>query len=338
MLEFDNRTPFSAAIMPGIDTSGRDLITVAVKGTFSLDPARDPLPPADEQLPLVWADTHWGEPGVSSVKHESEACPLKSSTDVVLIGQAYAQRGSKDGCDVSLTVGPLTHLVRVFGDRRWHRSTGSWKISSPEPFESIPLVYERAFGGADTTPTDLGRHVHERRNPIGTGMAASDANARLDGLALPNLEDPAKLIRTWDDRPAPVGFGFIGRGWSPRIDLAGTYDDQWMNDRAPLLPGDFDARFHNGAHPRLISPSYLEGGEPCEVRGATRDGLVRFSVPRRRFEILWCIRDNWSSASTHLDTVIIETDERRLTSIWRSTVPCPRQLLFVDKIVVKEGT
>ena len=43
MLELQNQTPFSAAIVPGLDKEGRDTVTVVVKGTFDLA-RREALP------------------------------------------------------------------------------------------------------------------------------------------------------------------------------------------------------------------------------------------------------------------------------------------------------
>ena len=45
----------------------------------------------------------------------------------------------------------------------------------------------------------------------GTGYVAGRGSELLEGMALPNLEDPNDLISGWKDRPAPAGFGFVGR-------------------------------------------------------------------------------------------------------------------------------
>jgi hypothetical protein len=336
MLEFDNGTPFPAAAVPGTDKNGRDFVTVVIKGTFALGARGEAPSPAGEQMLFLWADEHYGKPGESSVKYESDACPAKPGTDVVLVGQAYAPRGSKKSVDVTLRVGPLAQVVRVFGDRRWHRRFWSWKISAPRPFDTMPLVYERAFGGADVTHRNPAKHGYERRNPMGTGFAMSKSKARLKNLALPNLEDPRRPIRRWKDRPLPAGFGFVGRGWSPRVEFAGTYDAKWEEERAPLLPLDFDERYFNGAHPRLISGTHLEGGEPVEVRNVSREGTLRFDLPRKKLMATWCIGETWATADAALDTVVIEPDEHRLALTWRATIPCPRKLLFIDKIAVRE--
>lgn len=45
----------------------------------------------------------------------------------------------------------------------------------------------------------------------------------------------------------PAGFGFIGRSWTPRITLSGTYDEQWIEEQHPFPPHDLDYGYWNGA-------------------------------------------------------------------------------------------
>ena len=100
MLEIKNRTPFAAAIVPGLDVQGRDTVTVVVKGTFDLG-GRGALAPSEQQAPIAHADSFHGEPGRSSIKYEGDACPAKQGTDVVLVGQACSIR-PVPSIDVSL--------------------------------------------------------------------------------------------------------------------------------------------------------------------------------------------------------------------------------------------
>src|SRR5262245_21222552 len=98
-------------------------------------------------------------------------------------------------------------------------------------------------------------------------------------MALPILEDPRALIKTPRDTPAPTGFGFLGRAWQPRLAFAGTWDERWRQDRCPLLPLDFDERYHNGAPADQIATPHLAGGEPVAVTGASPRGELRFDLP-----------------------------------------------------------
>src|SRR5262245_25241948 len=141
MLSLQNETPFRAALVPGLDKDGRQHLSIVIKGTFVLAPGTT-LPIADEQMQLESADVFAGEAGSSSVLYESDLMPAKLGTDVVVHGHAWA-RARTSSLDVEVRVGRLHSVVRVFGDRRWTKSLASWRMSDPEPFERMPLVYER---------------------------------------------------------------------------------------------------------------------------------------------------------------------------------------------------
>src|SRR5437763_15597642 len=100
----------------------------------------------------------------------------------------------------------------------------------------MPLVYERAFGGADLPHKKQSAWGFEARNPVGRGLVSNPGREDLAEVPLPNVEDPSALITRYQDRPAPAGFGFIAPGWEPRKKYAGTYDDAWLSGRCPLLP------------------------------------------------------------------------------------------------------
>ena len=158
----------------------------------------------------------------------------------------------------------------------------------------------------------------------------------VEGLLLPNLEDPRMPIRDWKDKPAPAGFGFISRNWVPRVQYAGTYDEKWQQERFPLLPYDFDLMFFNGASPDLIVTPHLRGGESVSVVNASYDGLLGFKLPERRFDISLWIKGKESVAVPLLDTVIIEPDEKRVLLTWRASAPCFKSFLLIDRVRVKE--
>ena len=337
MLEVSNTTAFPAACIPHLDVDGRDLLAVVIKGSFRIRPGSAAPTLADEQAPIVWADEFYGEPGVSSIRFESDTCPPKPGGDVVLIGHAYPGRGEDRITEVTIGVGRLRKTVRVFGDRRWEKNLGRWKVSPPEPFDRIPLVYERAYGGRDETDPDPAKHAYEPRNPVGTGFVAAGSRERLEGLALPNLEGPDDPVKGWKNRPEPAGFGFVGRDWMPRSGLAGTYDDQWQNERCPLLPTDFDQRFFNSAPSGLVSPRPFAGGEQVRVTGAHRRGDLQFRLPAHPLAVTAWIKGAARRATPALDTVVIEPDEERLLLIWRAAIPCSREFLHIRNVFIKEA-
>jgi hypothetical protein len=203
--------------------------------------------------------------------------PFKPRADVVLVGRAYAP-GGKPVTEMAagLRVGSLRYGVAVIGDRTWQTQLiEAPTISQAMPFLTMDLSYERAYGGIDDV---AGMYCEE--NHVGTGFIGKRKIDRVEGLRLPNLEDPRNLIHSWKSRPRPVGFGFYGRGWAPRLRYAGTYDDAYMKNRHPLPPADFSYRFFNGAHPDLQVDGYLRGDEEVELLNVCPgEPHVRFRLP-----------------------------------------------------------
>src|SRR5687767_10982948 len=105
MLELVNKTPFAAALVPGLDKEGADYLSVVVKATFAIVPGAG-VHVADEQLPVAYTDTHHGDPASSSVRFEADTALRKPAVDVLLVGTAYA-RSATDAVDVELRVDRL---------------------------------------------------------------------------------------------------------------------------------------------------------------------------------------------------------------------------------------
>jgi hypothetical protein len=301
------------------DEDGKPILVCVMKATFVWTSGEIVLI-EDKPLPVNVGGQYRGEPLKSSYLYEPETAPTKPSTDVVLIGHAYGR--GKTHVNVRLRVGRLNKTARVTGDRYWFKTLGSISMTPPEPFESIPLIYERAFGGWDRSHPDPDNHTLEARNPVGTGFRSKHGKFK-DGIRLPNIEDPMNLITGYGDTPPPVGFGFISPDWQPRASFAGTYDDKWMNERMPLLPLDFDRRFFNAASPGLVAPGYLKGDEPVSIENVSPHGTISFNLPglpppECRVQLTGK-RD--VRVETNLDTVIINTDENLLLLIWRGYIP-----------------
>jgi hypothetical protein len=335
MLQLKNSTPFASQIAVLPDPRGIDTLYVTLKAAFVMGPR---LTVAEPQPPVVLADEYWGEPGQSSLKYASDIHLTKPTTDVVLIGQAHAPgRKPVPQLDVSLAVGKRQKVVRVFGDRTWQPGLLALpaSISKPEPFKTMPLVYERAFGGFHETAGKQPEVLFEARNPVGSGFVGKRKGGELKDLPLPNLEDPADLIGGTRDTPPPAGFGFLAPTWLPRRSFAGTYDEAWARQRAPFLPKDFNPKFFNAAHPDLVCDRYLTGGERIQAVNVTPEGVLNFRLPVCELRPSVRVAGREETPALNLETVLIEPDERRLSLVWRAAVPCDKHPLKVESIVVE---
>jgi hypothetical protein len=314
----ENKSLFAFELMVIADEEGRPLIIPVIKAAYDIHSNKG-LSRAKDQFNLNMNGEYWGDPEKSSYKYEPETAFIKPATDVVLIGHAHAQKSGDTAVDVGVRVGPVQKVVRVLGDRLILRRSGRSSVYGPKPFEKIPLVYERAFGGWDRSHKNPDKHTFEPRNPVGVGFGFPEGKTE-EPLKLPNLEDPKRPWKRWGDRPPPAGFGFISPHWQPRASFAGTYDKKWDETRKPLLPTDFDRRFFNAASPGLIAPGYLQGNESVVVVNASPYGRLAFDLPG--VPPPWCAVElrggKLEVLQTQLDTVIINTDENLVFLLWRS--------------------
>ena len=317
----DNQTAFAVGAIYPTDEEGRPLVVPIVKATYDIRGGTD-LVLAPQQDPVSPEGMFWGTPGQSSLRYEPEIAFVKLGTDVVLVGEAWNRTPGAPSVDVEFQVGPLRKIVRVFGDRRWIRSLGAPIMTRPQPFERVPLLYERAYGSWDRSDPDPEKHSCEPRNPVGLGYR-SRGTVPEEGVPVPNLEDPRSPIKSPGDRPHPAAFGFVAPSWQPRLRWAGTYDERWSEARMPLLPSDFDRRFFSSAHPDLVAPRGLEGDEPVLVSGASPTGRLAFRLPGLPPPQCVIARSNRPDASIamRLDTFVVDAPRAKTFMTWRGSLP-----------------
>lgn len=317
MWQLENRTPFAAGQGWIRDRRGAETWLVVVKATFAVD--GDGRTDVAEEQPLpVRIPEYFGEAGHSSVKLESDFVLTKTTTDILLLGRAHAPNGRLvRQVNVGLRVGDLRKTLCVFGDRTW----GALGPSEPEPFATMPLVYERGFGGVDDASAHPDRDW-DWRNPVGRGYAVRSAH--LKGKSLPNIEAPDRLIRSAGDRPAPAGFGVVASHWQPRAALAGTYGAQWEATRQPLLPSDCDDRFFQCAPVDQQAAGFLVGGEPVEIDHVHPRGRIAFELPRMLLELETRFFDGErrSHEGAKLHSVILEPERSTVSLVWHSALEC----------------
>jgi hypothetical protein len=316
--DFTSSLPFPAEVFLLADAAARQQVTVVAKATYAI--VRERLEPAEDPAPIRLFPEPWDDGPTSSLRHESDAVPWKPAADVLLLGTVEPRRGRATERDVALRVGAVTRLARVFGDRRWSASRGAVVLGPPEEFERMPLVPERAYGGSHAGP-DGGAPVVFAPNPIGRGfLPIGAAPADVDGALAPNVEDPACLVASPDDRPTPALFGVLSPHFAPRLEHLGTFDEAWAERRSPHLPVDFDPRFWNVAPPALRLAS-LEGGQRVEVEGVRPDGALRFALPR--LAVTARVRlagDAPVELALRADTLVVDADARRVEIVLRASL------------------
>jgi len=331
-MELLNLSPYTVQSLLAMEDGRRETLLVIVKGIYALGGGKIRL--ADDQEAVCLADAYRGEPDRSSLRCACETPLHKPATDVILLGSAYAPVRSRGLADVTLSAGRLRKTLRVFGDRRWEGPAGAERIGAPEPFDRIPLVFERAFGGVDDSDPEAPES--ESRNPVGCGFRAKGSRRPVAGTLLPNLENFLQPVRSPADRPEPAGTSYVAPFWEPRRKRAGTYGADWQNGRAPFLPDDYDPLFQQTAPSDQIYPGYMEGGEPVLVENASPGGRLEFALPARAFDVAVRMGEDRHELPMVLDTVVIDGDAGTLGMVWRGRLPVHNRVYDVDWIRVAE--
>lgn len=330
MWSITNHTPYKAKKTWGRDKNGVHEWIVAVKGTYDIK-SEGTVVLAEEQLEPLIAPEYYGEPGVSSLRYDADLVAPKPTTDVIVNGTAYAPNGRPSSKFlVSLRVGPIEKTIRVLGNRQWKRGLVGVTESSAEPITTVPIVYERAYGGYDRTDSDPTKQRMDSRNPVGCGLVAKSEH-RL-GQPLPNFEYPKGSL----EKSGPAGFGAIDCYWSPRRELMGTYDKAWQQSRLPLLPEDWDPRSLLCSPADQRPDSHLFGGEPVELMNLTPEGKLSFTLPKVHLTFNTRIDRRRAEHRSRLSTVIIEPDYPRVLMVWLTSLSCPTDVDYLEETVVRE--
>ncbi len=335
-----NSTPYAAGRNWTRDKRGVHLWLVAVTATFDVHPDGR-LELSDAQRPPLLEPEYQGDPGASSLRLDSDLLAVKPGTDIVVDAHAHAPGGRPAiAVPVSLRVGPVEKTLVVHGTRAYFRSLMGISTSTPRPFMTAPIRYESAFGGTDTSHPDARKHRIDPRNPVGKGFAVDPD--RLVNQSAHTIEYP----KGNPAKPGPAGFGPIASFWSPRLELAGTYDAGWQSTKKPLLPDDYEERFALSAPADQRPPKPLRGGERVELVNMTPQGVLRFELPKIYLTFTTRFGRRREEHRATLTTVAVlaagsergvPIDEPRLAMTWQSTLKVPaREAEYLDQTEIGE--
>jgi hypothetical protein len=324
-----NATKMQAGYTMGIQPDGRELLVVVVKGTFTIptDEKQEPKL-AEEQMPLVMTDVFTGEPGFSAPLYENDFAPCKPKCDVLLNGSAYAPGGKPtERVTVSLRVGSWSKSFDVVGNRVWQAGALCIAVSKPEPFTVMPISYNNAWGGIDKSQEDPAKHHYYPLNHAGVGYHEYTSGKYMDGKPLPNTEESGNKISNPKGKYRPMAFGPIGRAWQPRPNLAGTYDQNWLDNKFPFLPDDFKDAYYQAA-PSDQQMDYPRGGEEVELVNLTPQRCPVFRLPRLLgMPVVFFLRTGeMKEVPAAVDTVLFEPDKKRFMLVWSSSLPLRRTI------------
>ena len=134
--------PFSKTYLLAADAEGRAMVSIHVKRCYRLRPG-GALVRAEGEIPLL---ATVDDPELRF--NETDVIPFKERTDIIVMAKAWGK--GQRSMEARIQVGKADVRYRVMGHRRViYRGPGSYTFSQPEPFESMEMRYENAYGGFD---------------------------------------------------------------------------------------------------------------------------------------------------------------------------------------------
>jgi uncharacterized protein YjbI with pentapeptide repeats len=251
-----NPTGLKAAGITGRIGHPGHSMTVVAKACFELTPEELHAWVDDERaFPTGDILLHDDDEVSDEIRYANDFVHYKPRADLLLTGACHPP-GDRPvpSCRVRFRVGEVEQALDVYGNRWWTGNGAGTRMTDPEPFTSMPLTWERAFGGARSPD-----------NPSGRGDGVIRTEDGIHAWPLPNIEIPERPIRDPEDRPPAAAFGPIPMGWEPRRSLMGSYDDRWLEERWPWYPDDLDWGLFNAAPPPLQREGFLAGDEEVHL-------------------------------------------------------------------------
>lgn len=325
-------------VFPSVDVSGREHLVIVTKGAWSL-PQAGQRPRPVEPSPIAWSDEHYGEPGLSAVRYPSDAVRFKPSCDVLFDARAHAPDGKAvPALMVEARVAGMTKRLKVWGRRRWQRFLMTYEASAPEPFTSMPLHFGMAFGGTHNRALANGEVDAEvfDDNPVGLGWAGPRTIGHAKDQPMPCLESLERPVRSPEDTAPACALSALPVHHPSRQRHAGTYDAAWRRDVFPFLPEDFNDLFHQSAPEDQRIPYPVGGEEVALTHMQEGQPHLRFTLPPLDQLQIRVLRKDYGieQPRAQVDTLFFETEARRMTAVWRASVPIRRRIQEFDTIAI----
>lgn len=296
-----DETPFESDLARTILSEDVMAATLVTKATYAmLDDGRLELTRKQQRVQLRQSE-------IDGVEFPPDAGYGKRGVDVLAVARGFAPSGTPARSIMAgLSINDTYLGVAVIGDRRWEKRWPGHIASDPAPFVEMPITWSRAYGGYARVK---GSDVPCVDNMLGKGYVLEQDAA--EGVALPNIESPAQLIRRPSDQPRPVSFCPLPLGTSYATAAVEDVDESGHGLTKEIynvaIPGHRLARYEPGATLRLHN---LTPGPCPEFRLPAMNLVAEVSIGTARYEFCG-----------QVDTILV--------------VPGQRQLVLTHRIVFR---
>ncbi len=317
--------PVDFAIVGKLPGESRALILTA-KATFRIEDNGQVKLEQETPFPLLNED----QPTELGLQPRDNLPRLDPAFEVMLLGKAYAPGGrATTEMTVTLSVGDVQHEMDVIGERVWQGEGDSASMSPPEAFDTMPLVWERAFGGSKQVLIDReasldvsspmnaeGKgfdHITQARE-LGDAFNCPEGYPQFDATrSLPNLETPDQRVKYWSDLPLPVC-------WAPVPHSSGLIFERFKRScekrGKDYVVMDAPEMLHR-AHPDWVIDT-PGAGAVVSLEGACNRGSIKFRLPELRVVADFQVGDQGEAIELNPRTLVLLPEEQKFYITYRS--------------------
>lgn len=268
-----------------------------------------------------------------------ETVPFKRGSEIVIFATAYCT-APRPGFNVEATLRTENGIqwqkrLSVMGARTWKSTLFGATFTDPDPITELPIRYEYAYGGRnDKQENDAYSANPVGRGYLGVGLKKTDESS----TPLPQVEHPQNLIKKPSEKPAPQGFCPIPSHWHPRKDAFKSLDEGKAAARQyPFSESLPDTAYHSAPRDQWFDRP-LHGKAQLTLTGLTKDLpehqplKIHWTIPS--LALLWKTRSVEEPMTLQADTLIVDTQNRRLHLLYRHAFTrLPKRLMAQIQVV-----
>ena len=302
-MELINNTPYPALMFKTGLENDKFAMSVAVRITYDIAEDGNAIVSQNQDWKLsrqIW-QSEYGT-------MESDDVFRRGGVDIFILGSAKAPNTVPvHSMEVLVKHNNKTiNKVVVFGDRFWTKSFLGMEISTPKPFTEMPVTLANAYGGeADWD----GVKIPFGNNPQGKGYHY--AKEDYVGKALPNVEDPNRLIRKYTDQPDPVGVACLPQLCEIHMRNNVFFDKEGQIEK-------LDPKFFNTAFPSMIVDK-IKDGDSITVTGMSHKPLL-LKVPTQKISMKTTLGEKEIVNEMYVEQIAIITDRNQAFITYRCPV------------------
>ena len=216
----------------------------------------------------------------------------KANPEMLLVGNAYAPRDERvEAIETTLGLGPIEKKLAISGHSIWLKGFFGRRASAVHPFDTMPISWENAYGGSQSS-----------ENPVGVG-ALGRGHREETLVALPNIRYPEELSLKYGSRLRAASYAPIPAQWRPRAQYAEMFDLQYIETDFPAMPGNLDFRVYNAA-PVDQQFERLSGDETYTLKNLHRTSpIIGSALPNIRPRVVLEVDTGFTEPDLTLETV-----------------------------------